>query len=144
MGIWNRLFGRRPEPPAIAVLADEPQHLGSEDEAFPATLVADLANGKRRNEAGSVDVLKRIDAVWTSGHERLAIEWLEKLLSIPEVPPVATAPLRASLVERYEQRGELDTAVPHLESLITEDAFALRAHYLLAEHARRRGDHQRA
>jgi hypothetical protein len=146
MGFWGRLFGRRPEPPpAPAPPTDpEPQHLGSEDEVFLAQLVADLANGKRRDEVGNQDVLTRIDAVWASGHERLAIEWMEKLLSVPEVPLAPTASLRALLVERYEQRGELDTAVPHLEMLSSEDVHALRAHYLLAEHARRRGDNERA
>ncbi|MBA3539094.1 MAG: protein kinase, partial [Deltaproteobacteria bacterium] len=52
--------------------------------------------------------------------------------------------LRAILVERYEQRGELDVAIAHLESLVVQEVHALRAHYLLAEHARRRGDHERA
>ncbi|MEO8699289.1 MAG: protein kinase [Kofleriaceae bacterium] len=145
MGFWSRLFGKRDEPVALAPPpTPEPQHLGSEDEVFLAQLVADLANGKRRDELASKDVLQRIDAVWGSGHERLAIEWMEKLLSIPEVPVDSTAPLRALLVERYEQRGELDTAVPHLEYLSNEEPYALRAHYLLAEHARRRGDHERA
>ncbi len=143
---WQRLFGRRPEPPPELppAPAPEPQTLGSEDETFLAQLVADLANGKRRDEIGNKDVLQRIDSVWASGHERLAIEWAEKLLTVPEVPHTATAPLRAMLVERYEQRGELDTAVPHLEELSADETYALRAHYLLAEHARRRGDHERA
>jgi len=142
---WDRLFGRKTELPAIPPpAAAEPQHLGSEDEVFLAQIVSDLASGKRREEIGNQDVLQRIDAVWASGHERLAIEWMEKLLSIPEVPLPATAPLRALLVERYEQRGELDTAVPHLENLSVLELYALRAHYLLAEHARRRGDHERA
>jgi len=141
---WQRLFGRKAEAVFAPPPAPEPQHLGSEEETFLAQLVADLATGKRRDEVGSKDVLQRIDAVWTSGHERLSIEWMEKLLSVPEVPPEATAPLRALLVERYEQRGELDTAVPHLETLASEEEYALRAHYLLAEHARRRGDHERA
>ncbi|MBX3161322.1 MAG: protein kinase [Deltaproteobacteria bacterium] len=145
MGFWKRLFGQKPEaPPPLPPPPPEPQHLGSEDEVFLNALVADLANGRRRGEVGSPDVLRRIDAVWSSGHERLAIEWMEKLLSVPEVPPAATVPLRAQLVERYEQRGELDTAIPHLEGLIAEELHALRAHYLLAEHARRRGDHERA
>ncbi|MBA2538625.1 MAG: serine/threonine protein kinase [Deltaproteobacteria bacterium] len=146
MGFWGRLFGRKPEPPPAPSPAPspEPQHLGSEDEVFLAQLVADLAAGKRREEVGNKDVLVRIDAVWTSGHERLAIEWMEKLLSVPEVPLAPTSALRALLVERYEQRGELYTAVLHLEMLITEDAHALRAHYLLAEHARHRGDNERA
>ncbi|MDQ3370848.1 MAG: protein kinase [Myxococcota bacterium] len=144
---WQRVFGRggAVEPPALPRrAAPEPQHLGSEDEAFLAQLVSDLADGKRRGEVGSPDVLKRVDGVWGSGHERLAIEWMEKLLSVPEVPAETTAPLRASLVERYEQRGELDSALVHLEQLTSEDAYSLRAHYLLAEHARKRGDHERA
>ena len=146
MATWfKRLFGRKKSQAELAPPpAPEPQHLGSEDEVFLAQIVADLATGKRRDEIGNKDVLQRIDAVWTSGHERLAIEWMEKLLSIPEVPDTATAPLRASLVERYEQRGELDTAVPHLERLSGDETYALRAYYLLAEHARRRGDHERA
>ncbi len=125
-------------PPAAP--AEEPQHLGSEDEAFLAQLVGDLANGQRREEIASKDVLQRVDGLWASGHERLAIEWMEKLLSVPEIPAESTGPLRAQLVERYEQRGELDAALPHLEQLIAEEPYALRAHYLLAERARRRGD----
>lgn len=147
MGWLKNLFWKSPEPPPTprpAPPAPEPQHLGSEDEAFLAQLVADLADGKRQVEVSMPDTLKRLDAVWASGHERLAIEWGEKLLSVPGIGDVATAPLRANLAERYEQRGELDAAVPHLEALVTEDAYALRAHYLLAEHARRRGDHERA
>lgn len=145
MGFFKRLFGGKPlppppEPPALP----EPRHLGSEDEAFLATLVDALAAGKRRDEVGAPDTLKRIDGVWSSGHERLAIEWMEKLLGVPEVPVTGTAPLRAALVERYEQRGELDTAEPHLEQLVAAAPYALRAHYLLAEHARRRGDAERA
>jgi hypothetical protein len=142
---WKRMFGRKPEPaPTAPPPGPEPQLLGSEDETFLAQLVADLANGKRRDELGGKDVLAKIDAVWASGHERLAIEWMEKLLSVPEVPHASTAPLRALLVERYEQRGELDAAAPHLEGLTGEEPYSLRAHYLLAEHARRRGDNERA
>ncbi|HLL23285.1 MAG TPA: protein kinase, partial [Kofleriaceae bacterium] len=145
-GWWKRLFGKQDEPRAVPVtpVAPEPQHLASEQEVFLAQLVADLADGKRRDEVGSADVLRKIDGVWASGHERLAIEWAEKLLSVPEVPAAACAPLRANLVEKYEQRGELDTAAPHLERLTHEEPYALRAHYLLAEHARKRGDHDRA
>ena len=143
---WKRLLGKTREAPAAigAPAAPEPQHLGSEEEVFLAQLVADLADGKRRDEIASNDVLKKLDGVWASGHERLAIEWMEKLLSIPELPASSTAPLRAILVERYEQRGELEAAQLHLERLTTEDAYALRAHYLLAEQARKKGDHERA
>jgi len=145
-GWFKRMFGKKETapPPPPPTSAPEPQHLASEEEVFLAQLVGDLADGKRREEVGSADVLRRIDGVWSSGHERLAIEWAEKLLSVPEVPAAACAPLRANLVEKYEQRGELDTAVPHLESLVNEEPHALRAHYLLAEHARKRGDYEKA
>ena len=142
---WRRLFGQEPELPAIPPpVPEQPQTLGSEEEVFLAQLVHDLGDGKRRGEIGSPDVISRIDALWSSGHERLAIEWMEKLLSVPSDDPRAAVPLRAALVERYDQRGELDTALPHLEKLIASEPHALRAHYLLAEHARRKGDHERA
>ena len=141
---WRRLFGKQTQPPAVPAPAPEPQHLGSEEEVFLAQLVQDLGDGRRRDEVGGTDVLGKIDGLWKSGHERLAIEWTEKLLNVPEVPAAKTAPLRAALVERYEQRGELDTAFRHLEQLLTDEPYALRAHYLLAEHARKKADHERA
>jgi tetratricopeptide (TPR) repeat protein len=141
---WQVLFGKKPVPPELPQLPAEPQHLSSADEVFLAKLVADLAEGRRRDDLGRVEVVHHIDGLWTSGHERLAIEWMEKLLSVPEIPPASTAGLRALLVERYEQRGELDQALPHLEHLIGDDHHALRAHYLLAERARKHGDHERA
>jgi hypothetical protein len=125
---WRRLFGKQTQPPAILAPAPEPQHLGSEEEVFLAQLVQDLGDGRRRDEVDSADVLAKIEGLWKSGHERLAIEWTEKLLNIPEIPAAKTAPLRAGLVERYEQRGELDTAFPHLEQLANEELYALRAH----------------
>src|SRR5687767_10469753 len=141
---WRRMFGKQTQPPAITVPAPEPQHLGSEEEVFLAQLVQDLGDGKRRSEINSADVAAKLEGLWKSGHERLAIEWCEKLLSVPGVPADSCASLRAMLVERYEQRGELDTAIVHLELLITSESHALRAHYLLAEHARKRADHERA
>ncbi len=141
---WKRMFGRKAEPTPIAAPAPEPQQLHSEDEVFLAQLVGDLGDGKRRDEVGSKDVMMRLDGLWKSGHERLAIEWGEKLLSVPGISAEQTAPLRAALVERYEQRGELDTAIKHLELLVASEPYALRAHYLLAEHARKKADHERA
>jgi serine/threonine protein kinase len=138
------MFGRKTEPPAIATPAPEPQQLHSEDEVFLAQLVQDLGDGKRRDEIGSADVIAKLEGLWKSGHERLSIEWCEKLLSVPGIAAEQTAVLRATLVERYEQRGELDTAIKHLEALVSSEPHALRAHYLLAEHARKRADHERA
>jgi tetratricopeptide (TPR) repeat protein len=144
---WSRVFGRQPEVPALQDVpsaGDGPQQLHSEDETYLAQLVVDLGDGKRRGEVSSPDVLAKLEGLWKSGHERLAIEWAEKLLGVPEVSLDSSAPLRAVLAERYEQRGELDAALPHLEQLVSDEAYALRAHYLLAEHARRREDHERA
>ena len=141
---WRRMFGRETQPPAIPPPAPEPQHLASEEEVFLAQLVHDLGDGKRRAELASADVLSKIDGLWATGHERLAIEWMEKLLSVPGLDPAQAAPLRAALVERYDQRGELDAALGHLDLLVAIDRHALRAHYLLAEYARRRADHERA
>ncbi|MDB4957157.1 MAG: serine/threonine protein kinase [Myxococcales bacterium] len=138
------MFGRQTEPPVLSPPAPEPKHLGSEEEVFLAQLVLDLADGKRRDQIGNPEVIARLEGLWKASHELLAIEWMEKLLSVPEVSPDAAATLRAALVERYDQRGELAAAAPHLELLANLDAYALRAHYLLAEHARRRGDHERA
>jgi serine/threonine protein kinase len=146
---WRRMFGRQTQPPAVptpdkTAAALAPQHLSSEEEVFLAQLVQDLGDGKRRDEMSSADVTAKLDGLWKSGHERLAIEWCEKLLSVPGVPAEHCASLRATLVERYEQRGELDSAIVHLELLVTSETHALRAHYLLAEHARKRADHERA
>ncbi|MEP6861284.1 MAG: protein kinase [Deltaproteobacteria bacterium] len=143
----KRLFGvGRDEPAALPspVPTNQPQTLGSAEEVFLAQLVQDLGDGKRRDQAGNADVIAKLEGLWKSGHERLAIEWMEKLLGVPEVAADTVAPVRAILVERYEQRGELATALPHLELLVASDEYALRAHYLLAEHARRREDHERA
>src|SRR5688572_26279589 len=145
MAFWRRLFGKQTRPPAITQApAPEPQHLASEEEVFLAQLVQDLGDGKRREEISSVDVIKKLEGLWKSGHERLCIEWTEKLLSVLGIATDHSAVLRATLVERYEQRGELDTAIVHLELLITSEPHALRAHYLLAEHARKKADHERA
>ena len=95
--LWRRLFGKPPVPPSLPAPTVEPQHLGSADEVFLAKLVADLAEGKRRDQIGDAQVVHHLDGLWTSGHERLAIEWMEKLLSVPEVPVAATAALRAVL-----------------------------------------------
>src|SRR5688572_25899716 len=97
---WRRLFGRQTQPPAITAPAPEPQHLSSEEEVFLAQLVQDLGDGKRREEVSSADVLAKLDGLWKSGHERLCIEWTEKLLSVPGLVHDHTAVLRAALVER--------------------------------------------
>jgi tetratricopeptide (TPR) repeat protein len=137
---WRRIFGKAPAAPAALPPPEEPRRLGSDDERYLAELVAALGDGRRKGEVTGPDVRERLDGLWRDGHERLAIEWLEKLLGVPELPAGGLDALRALLVERYEQRGELAVARPHLERLILDEAHAVRAHYLLAEHARKQGD----
>ncbi len=76
---WRRLFGRQTVPRALPIPlpSDEPKHLGSEDEVFLAQLVQDLGDGKRRDQASTPEVIAHFDGLWRSGHERLAIEWME-------------------------------------------------------------------
>ena len=140
MGIWSKLFGKTdaqlPAPRAPAA-GPEPQQLAQRrGVVFLAQLVADLADGKRRGEVAGADVLARLDGLWRSGHERLAIEWMDKLLSVPEVPVEATAPLRALLVERLEQRGELDEALSCTLEGLTAIALYVAARALPACRAR--------
>lgn len=136
---WQRLFGRSelrvPEPPPV-----EPARPGNEAEQFLAALVADLADGQRREQVAGAEVMARIEELWRDGSERLAIEWLEKLISVPGIAAADIVLLRAQVVERYDQRRELELAVAHLTLLAEHDAHAVRAHYLFAEHYQRTGD----
>jgi predicted Ser/Thr protein kinase len=137
---WQRLLGRPAPRPAAEPPPAEPVKLGSEAEMFLAALVADLAEGQRHDQVTGSEVMARLDELWRDGNERLAIEWMEKLIAVPGVGAAAILVLRAQVVERYDQRRELEHALGHLALLVNEAAHALRAHYLLAEHYRRTGD----
>ncbi|MEZ4363367.1 MAG: serine/threonine-protein kinase [Kofleriaceae bacterium] len=144
---WQRLLGWPAAGRGPSFTSDLPDELpearaapSSDAETFLTELVADLADGKRRDELASPTTLAKVDELWRAGNERLAIEWLEKLLSVPGVADADALALRAALVERYDQRRELEHALEHLARLAAEEAHALRAHYLLAEHFRRAGD----
>lgn len=122
----------------------EPTHLANADEVFLQALIVDVAAGRRREQLSSDEVLAHLHAMWARGHERLTIEWIEKLLSIPEVEPQATLRLRAELIERYDQRREVEVGLHHAQLLTGYPTYALRAHVLLAEHALHRGDNSAA
>jgi tetratricopeptide (TPR) repeat protein len=143
-GLFARLFGKKPPIVAPPVQAAEPVHLGPAEELWLAQLSADLADGKRKDAVCSDEMWVRIDALWKQGHERLAIDWLEKLLAAPGTPATAYIALRARLVDCYEQRADLATALPHLDALLSEAEHAVRANYLLGEHYRKLGDDDRA
>lgn len=145
---WLRTkFGGK-APAQLAARADtaavpneiEPTHLADADEIFLQALIVDVAAGRRRDQLSSDEVILHLNAMWTRGHERLTIEWIEKLLSVPEVDHDATLRLRAELIERYDQRREIELGLHHAELLTGYPTYALRAHVLLAEHALHRGD----
>ncbi len=141
-GLWKRLFGRR--PPTVPPPQGEPVHLRAEEETWLEQLVAELGLGRRTAEVAGADTLSRIEALWRQGHEQLAIDWLEKLMAVPATPDDSRVALRALVVEKYELRADLEPALPHLDLLTHDGAHATRAHFLLGEHFRRRGDDERA
>ena len=92
-GFFKRLFGRGdkaaelPAPPRPA--APEPQHLGSEEETFLATLVADLAEGKRRDEirvpkGATRDVLEPMVMALESVSRALDGKPVSKFIVVPD------------------------------------------------------------
>jgi len=136
----ERLFGRKKAPALAHETAPEPAVLRHEDDTWLEQLVIACGDGKRFDELASTDTLAHIDNLWTGGHERLATEWLEKLIALPYAAEAAVATLRARLVDRLDERRELERGLVHLEALTTSEAHAVRAHYLLAEHHRKQGD----
>jgi len=114
--------------------------LRDEDDTWLEHLTASLGEGRRLDELGAIDTLAHIDGLWQRGHERLATEWLEKLIVIPDAPADAITTLRVRLVDRLEARHELERGLEHLRALAVVDGHALRANYLLAEHHRQQGD----
>ncbi|MBE7447820.1 MAG: serine/threonine protein kinase [Kofleriaceae bacterium] len=139
-GFFARLFRRRPPPSTAPAPRPEPAVLRDEDDAWLEQLVIAAGDGKRHDELAGPDALAHLDALWKGGRERLATEWMEKLISLPEAPADAVATLRARLVDRLDERRELERGLAHLEALTASEPHALRAHYLLAEHHRKLGD----
>jgi hypothetical protein len=122
----------------------EPAVLRPPEESWLAALAADVAEGHRLGVIASQAFWERLDTLWKKGHERLAVQWLEKFLASPARPAEAEIPLRRQLVEWQVELGEVADATPHLERLTEIEETAARAHYLLAEGARRAGDEARA
>ncbi len=139
-GFFARLFRRRRPTTAVPAPAPEPVVLRDEDDTWLEQLVVAAGDGQRLDELAAPDTLARIDSLWQRGHERLATEWLEKLIAHPGAAEPAVATLRARLVERLDERRELERGLVHLEALTASAPHVVRAHYLLAEHHRKHGD----
>ncbi|MBT8496040.1 MAG: serine/threonine protein kinase [Deltaproteobacteria bacterium] len=120
--------------------SEEPIVLRSQDETWLVKLMAQVLEGKRTGEVGGDEFWQHVRGLWREGHEKLAVEWLEKFIEIDESPEEIDTELRAKLVELLEERGDLGPGVVHLQKLTAAPEHATRAHFLLAEHYRRRGE----
>ena len=141
---WQRWFGGSPSEPKELAASAEPLVLGATEERWLTELASAIADGRRAGEVGDGLFFSHIDTLWRAGNEQLAIDWLRKFLSAPSVPTTIHSTLRARIVDLYEQRADLAAALPDLETLTGDPAHATRAHALLAEHYRRRGDDAKA
>ena len=147
-GTWRRLVGwlragdrdARALPAAQPGDPPEPAVLGAKEEPWLGQLAEDAADGRRLEAAGSDEFWSNLEGLWSSGHELLALQWIEKFVSMPLLPAEQKLAMRARLVELYERRGDLQPAASHLAELVREEEHAARAHFLLAEHHRRGGD----
>jgi tRNA A-37 threonylcarbamoyl transferase component Bud32 len=134
-------LGRDAAPePAPALAAPEPVVLGSREDGWLGGLATATGEGQRLGEIGGEEFLAHIDALRAGGHDRAAALWLQKFVVHPLTPEPVRVALRVRLVELGEERGELAEHLDHLEALLATEAHATRAHFLLAEHHRRRGD----
>jgi len=108
------------------------------EEAWLADAVTAAAAG---TPVVAAELWPRLQALVSDGHERLAIEWLDKLSRAHEaVAPELAAELAWRACERRADRGELREALPVLETLAASAPYAARASFLLADHHRREGD----
>jgi hypothetical protein len=147
---WRRLFGMlrsdrvvEPEPSALppsAPAPPEPLVLGPREDGWLGALAEATAEARRHDEIAGEEFFHQIETLWAGGHERAALQWLHKFVAQPATPEPARIALRLRLVELSERRGDLTSALPHLEALTSIEVHATRAHYLIAEHHRRRGD----
>ena len=72
-------------------MLDRDAERAHEDDAWLETLTTACGDGRRLDELAAVDTLAHLDALWQRGHERLATEWMEKLIAVPDAPAAAEA-----------------------------------------------------
>lgn len=122
--------------------ADRPDELASDQahENWLDDLIAAFAEGLRSGDVASAEFWRHIEALWKRGDEVLAGQWIEKFLSVDGIDSSVALLLRLRLVEMFEERGDLQPVLPHLDELTRVPEHASDAHFKLAEHYRRRGD----
>lgn len=145
--LWRRIVGGRPaQVPLLSTTIPEADQGGKPllqadvHQAWLESLVASVGDGTRTDEVGDESFWKHIDGMWSRGDELLASQWIEKFLALEAVSDTCKVNMRLRLVQIYEERGDLQPVLGHLEELTQQPAHAADAHYHLAEHYRRRGD----
>ena len=138
---------KEPTPPRDpAAPAPEPQHLGSEDEVFLAQLVArSRATASAATRSAAPTCSQRIDGRVEVG-PRAARDRVDGEAAQRPRGPAGARPRRCAR-RSSSATSSAASSTPRCRtssSSSTEEPHALRAHYLLAEHARKRGDHERA
>ena len=143
----RRLFSRRdPVPLLLAALEGEDD---SATRILPGPdahltwldrLVTDASEARRLDDIGAHEFWSHVDAVWSRGDELLASQWIEKFLALETLSDATRTGLRLRLVQIFEERGDLQPVLGHLQALVDTPEHASDAHYHLAEHYRRRGD----
>ncbi len=135
---------QRSLPPAQFETLALPEPASIPQEVWLQQLMTKLTTKDGAQTIASAAFWQRIDGLWDSGHELLAIEWVAKLTSSPLVPKDKVAALQYRLVQLCKQRGDLTIAVPHLEALSVHKEHGTFAHYQLGEHFRRHGHIQQS
>ncbi len=135
---------RGPDDPAEAIFAlpaGHPPTPASPQVAAEAWLAEAVTRAAAGLAADPVELRRHLDALISDGHERLAIEWMDKQA---RAHAGCAAALAAELGFRAATlragRGELREALATLEALAQHPGYAARASFLLAEHHRREGD----
>src|SRR5690606_41558131 len=83
VGWLRRDLAREPSALPAPEAPPEPAVLGAKEELWLGQLAEDVGEGRRLDAIGGEEFWSHIDSLWSSGHERMALAWLEKGLAIP-------------------------------------------------------------
>jgi hypothetical protein len=59
--------------------------LGAKEELWLQQLAEDAGEERRLDAVGGEEFWSNVEALWSSGHERLALSWIEKFVLVPAV-----------------------------------------------------------
>jgi len=150
--LWQRFTGALPRRTSPPLLASGQESEGVDEGALPANphiswldaLMADATLEERKSDIGGDEFWKHINALWNRGDELLVSQWIEKFLALDHLGHEVRTKMRLRIVTIFEERGDLEPVLKHLEVLAESSEHASDAHYHLAEYYRRRGDEVKA